>query len=81
MNTELFKKELENLINKHSMENGSDTPDFILSDYLMDALEAYGRAVRRRTLWYGNKPTKAAEDDCSAPDCGCDSSSGCCSTP
>jgi hypothetical protein len=92
MNTELFKKELENLINRHSIEAGSDTPDFILSDYLMDALEAYDRATRRRQLWYGQtsltkgRPlnigteTGVAPEDCVAPECGCDSSSGCCQT-
>ena len=29
-NQEEFKKDLETLINKHSMENLSNTPDFIL---------------------------------------------------
>jgi len=74
------------------MESGSDTPDFILGDYLMDALEAYDRAVRRRQLWYGQtswnkgRPltigTEAGlpKEECSAPECGCDSNSGCCST-
>lgn len=27
-----FRKELQTLINKNSLENGSDTPDFILAD-------------------------------------------------
>ena len=83
MNTEIFKKELQNLINRHSMENNSDTPDFILSDYLMDALESYDRAIRRRDLWYGHTTlTKKGvpSEDCVAPNCGCDNSSGCCQT-
>ena len=32
--TEGFRKELACLINRYSRENGSDTPDFILADYL-----------------------------------------------
>jgi len=36
---ENFKQELEHLINKHSMENRSNTPDFILADYLVRCLE------------------------------------------
>ena len=28
-----FKKELEKLINKYSLENYSNTPDYILTDY------------------------------------------------
>jgi len=43
-----FQKELEQLINKHSMENGSDTPDYILAEYLTSCLKAYGRAVQAR---------------------------------
>jgi len=38
---ENFKQELEHLINKHSMENRSNTPDFILADYLVRCLENF----------------------------------------
>jgi len=48
-----FRKGLENLINLHSLENGSDTPDFILGDYLRHCLEAFDNAVRTREVWYG----------------------------
>ena len=47
-----FRAELETLINSHSKENGSDTPDFILADYMADCLDAYDRAVTRRMEWY-----------------------------
>ncbi len=50
-----FQLELDHLINRHSMENGSDTPDFILAKYLKTCLDAFDAAVRRRTEWY--KPT------------------------
>lgn len=43
-----FRKELERLINAHSRENGSDTPDFILAEYLLSCLEAFDRATRHR---------------------------------
>lgn len=49
---ERFRKELEALLNAHSCENASDTPDFILADYLIECLAAYDKAVTRRTLWY-----------------------------
>jgi len=48
----MFVKELENLINKYSLENQSDTPDFILAEYLRDCLTAFGRATKRRDDWY-----------------------------
>jgi hypothetical protein len=52
MNRAEFHRDLEQLINKHSMENDSNTPDFILADYLMDALDAFDRACNTRTHWY-----------------------------
>lgn len=48
-----FKKELEQLINKYSVENGSDTPDFILANYLMNCLQSYEIAIDSREKWYG----------------------------
>lgn len=50
-----FKKELEQLINRHSLENGSDTPDFILAEFLVDCLLAVNKMVNRRDEWYGDK--------------------------
>lgn len=48
-----FETELEHLINRFSMENESDTPDFILARYLHNCLKAYNGAVVRRESWYG----------------------------
>ena len=48
-----FKKELEELINKHSKENGCDTPDFILANFLNASLDAFDAAVKHRSEWYG----------------------------
>jgi len=50
-----FRVEIEHLINRHSQENGSDTPDFILAEYLTDCLDAYDKAVQRREAWYDRK--------------------------
>ena len=46
--TMTFKEELEILINKHSMENDSNTPDFILADYLMECLQNFNKTSRTR---------------------------------
>jgi len=46
-----FRKELESLINRHSMENGSNTPDFILAEYLSDCLTAFDKANSNRARW------------------------------
>jgi hypothetical protein len=49
-----FREELTTLINKRSMENGSDTPDFILAEYLSNCLIVFDKATRARAKWYGN---------------------------
>jgi hypothetical protein len=54
MNTQCtFARELEQLTNKHSIENGSNTPDFMLADYLMRCLRAYEIINNEREKWYG----------------------------
>jgi len=51
-----FRSELTSLINKHSKENGSNTPDFILRDYLCDCLKAFDVATVAREKWHGRDP-------------------------
>lgn len=43
-----FRDALQDLINEHSMENGSDTPDFMLAEFLTDALMSFDRLMQRR---------------------------------
>lgn len=50
-----FRIELEKLINKYSMEYDSDTPDFLLADYLIDCLRAFNILMIKRTEWYNKK--------------------------
>lgn len=52
-----FEKELEQLINRYSLENESDTPDFILADYLRACLETFNNTTKARENWYGRKTT------------------------
>jgi len=47
-----FRADLERLINCNSKENGSDTPDYILAEYLDNCLVAFDKAVSRRTAGY-----------------------------
>lgn len=44
-----FEIELRSLINRYSIENGSNTPDYILADYLNECLCSFNRATNRRT--------------------------------
>lgn len=51
METNDFRKELASVINKYSKENGSNTPDFILAEYLEDCLSAFDKATMRSLTW------------------------------
>jgi len=48
-----LRKNIEIAINSASAENGSDTPDFILAEYLADCLAAYDKAVVARDKRHG----------------------------
>lgn len=48
-----FQEELQKLINRYSQESGSDTPDWILAEYLTSCLAAFDAAVTKREQWYG----------------------------
>lgn len=50
-----FEKELEDAINRTCMENGSNTPDFILAKYLVNCLKAFNKASKDREKWYGKE--------------------------
>lgn len=51
-----FSEALRGVINRHSRERGSDTPDFLLADYLVSCLDAYGAAVKARDKWFSFEP-------------------------
>ncbi len=50
-----FQQELEQLINKHSQENGSNTPDFVLASYLKSCLDTWNLHTAERDRWFGNR--------------------------
>ena len=66
-----FYDELKSLLNCHSKENGSNTPDFILARYLQDCLAAFDNASLARSNWYGQQegglPFDARDKDATNP--------------
>jgi hypothetical protein len=50
-----FHDELASLINKYSLENGSNTPDFILALYLQQCLATFNDIMKKREDWYGRR--------------------------
>ena len=55
-----FHKELQVLVNAHSIENESNTPDFVLANYLIDCLKAYENAHNYCNEW--NSPEGVSKD-------------------
>jgi hypothetical protein len=53
MTSATFQRDLEILLNRYSQENASNTPDFILAQYLTTCLDAWNEAVQQRETWYG----------------------------
>ncbi len=50
--TELEQK-LTALLNTESREQDSNTPDYILAEYMMACLDAFELASNKREAWYG----------------------------
>ena len=48
-----FHTELTNLINCYSLENESNTPDWLLATYILQCLETFNFVVNAREKWYG----------------------------
>lgn len=49
-----FRSELRDLINKYSLENKSDTPDFLIAEYIEGCLMLFDETVKQRTAWHEN---------------------------
>ncbi len=57
-----FTCALRDLINSHSIENYTGTPDYALARYLMDCLESYERVLRAQQAC-ARSATKEPEDE------------------
>jgi hypothetical protein len=57
-NPSTFEQALAEVVNCHSRENGSNTPDFMLASFLANCLTAFDGAVRTREAWYGRDPDR-----------------------
>lgn len=57
-----FHLELQNLINRYSIDSVLNTPDFILADYVTDTLWHLGLMLKARDDW-GRVPTYEAKPD------------------
>ena len=55
---------LASALNRFSAENLSNTPDWILAQYLLGCLAAWNTGVQQRETWYG----RDARPSCKAPE-------------
>jgi hypothetical protein len=53
MEPESFSRALAALLNKYSIENDSNTPDYALASYLAGCLNAFESAVKMRDTFHG----------------------------
>jgi hypothetical protein len=47
-----LRNDLEQILNRYSCENESDTPDRVLAQFLIDCLAAFDKAVIARRKYY-----------------------------
>jgi len=48
-----FQNELEQLINKHSIENECDMPDYLLAQMICNFIKAIGKPIKDTLDWHG----------------------------
>ena len=48
-----LRNKIEKAINECNAENASNTPDFLLAEFLLDCLTAFDKTTRARDKWYG----------------------------
>jgi hypothetical protein len=55
---DILIEEFRTIINKYSLENDSNTPDFILAEYLLDCLIASTILIGGRCVWHNPENKK-----------------------
>lgn len=53
-----LRDDIQRLLNSYNAETGSNTPDFILAEYLVDCLAAFDKAAVAREKWHNAVPPK-----------------------
>lgn len=49
---EALIREVATVLNKYSQENRSNTPDFMLSEFMLGCLNVYENTIVARNAWY-----------------------------
>jgi len=67
-----FKRDLADTLNRHCAESASDTPDFVLAEYMLDCLRAFDKALAARIDWYAEPKLEPGDDHDEEPPFGDD---------
>lgn len=59
--------DLTSLLNRYRQENPSNTPDWILAQFLISCLAAWNQAVQQRETWYGRDARPSSPGALAAP--------------
>jgi len=61
---------IRTVLNKFSAENASNTPDFILAQFLLSCLAAWDTGVQQRETWHGRDASgSVSAGGMTCPDC------------
>lgn len=60
---ERIEKEITEIFNKYGLDTITDTPDYILADYVMTSLYAYLKTKEKTEKWFGKKITINGVED------------------
>lgn len=63
-----FQEDLQQLLNRHSAEAPSGTPDYILAEMLTEILKTFNEAVGQRAEWRGESVELPALQRQESPD-------------
>jgi hypothetical protein len=51
-----FREELRALLNRRSMDSYTNTPDYLLAEYLDECLNLWDKTTEQRDRWFGFMP-------------------------
>ncbi len=58
-----FVREVAEVINRYSLENESNTPDFIIAEHLWSCLLSFNETVQSRNDWYSLTPPQTEREE------------------
>jgi len=50
-----LERDITSLLNRYSAESVSDTPDFVLAEFLLGSIKVFNESIHSREMWYGRK--------------------------